>query len=173
MRVTSWPTLRAVCPCAVTHSSRQLPLRATASKWTNVVRSVRSSHSPNPLERASAPVRIRPRPRRAPVDPARLGCRSTAGRKPAGLTATGPPVARDLAVPQHPASRGIPPCMRLREGNSVGVSRAEPPECRVLRFPPSTPARTKPRSPAARNNSRRPGRPEPRKPRVGCGRLPR
>jgi hypothetical protein len=70
-------------------------LRAAALKWTNVVRSVRSSHSPCPHKESLRPGRDPAvAPKGAPVDPARLGCRSSAQRKPRSLTATGPPSAR-------------------------------------------------------------------------------
>jgi hypothetical protein len=142
-------------------------LAGCASKWTNVVRSVRSFHSPNPLARSQRPGQDPAvAPKGAPVDPARLGCRSTAGRKPAGLTTTGPPSAGRPEGQPLPAFRGSAVEPQPHEGiRSQAFPR------RTTRVPSSlvtqfAPTRISPRSPVLRYN---PPVPVTRSPRASRG----
>jgi hypothetical protein len=124
-------------------------LAGAASTWNNVVRSVRLSHSPHPrmesLRLGRDPAAA---PRGAPVDPARFGCRSSAGRKLRGLSATSPPFARTpkghgSRLPEGTPSNRNP--QRGRDHPAFPRRTTRVPSSLVTQF---TLARPKARSPA-------------------------
>jgi len=173
MRVTSRPTLRAVSPCAVTHSSWQLPSRAAPQSGPTLSEaSDRFTHQT--LSRGvSAPVRIRPWPPKGPRS-IPLG---SAADPPPGVS---PPASRRPVRHRQVAPRGNrfrpsegPPSNRdPTRGSVLKPSRAEPPECRAPWLPSSPRLASRHGLPCS-DTTRRSRSPGPREPRVGCDRLPR
>lgn len=149
-------------------------LRAAALKWTNVVRSVRSDHSPRPHKESLRPGRD---PAVAPKGPRSIPLGSAADHLQGASPATSQRPVRHPHEPRRATASGIPrdrhPIATPRRGRTLpAIPR------RTTRVPSSVGNPTEPwpapghglPSPGTTRRTRSPG---PREPRVGFGRLPR
>jgi hypothetical protein len=149
-------------------------LRAAALKWTNVVRSVRSDHSPRPHKESLRPGRD---PAVAPKGPRSIPLGSAADHLQGASPAASQRPVRHPHEPRRATASGIPrdrhPIATPRRGRTLpAIPR------RTTRVPSSVGNPTEPwpapghglPSPGTTRRTRSPG---PREPRVGFGRLPR